>query len=299
VRESIHRTDPINTALRWRIPIHRVEYRVKSPNSVWHIDSNLKLNKWGFYVQGGVDGYSRFITFMKVNSNNKSDSMLAAFKNGVEMYGLPSRIRCDHGGENLGIAGYMFDKRGLGRNSVVTGPSVRNVRIERMWLECRRAVLLTYQNIFQYMEEKGWLDIANPLHIYLLHVIYRRRIQNTLDTWVRFWNTHTIEGQKTRNCSPIALRESGLIKRFGLKRWQTGDVFDDDEIDHITYAFEGILNEEEPSVSDNDTSQHCALYYKLRNKTDIHAKLRGINTTGNDNKMGMRLYRQCLAAVTE
>ena len=55
-------------------------------------------------VNGGIDGYSRLITFMRVIDNNRADSSLIFFKLAVETYGLPSRVRTDWwgGGSMLG-----------------------------------------------------------------------------------------------------------------------------------------------------------------------------------------------------
>jgi hypothetical protein len=57
VRNSIHRTDPINTALRWSDPINRRPYSVPSPNSLWHLDGNLTLVRWGLTIHEAIDGY--------------------------------------------------------------------------------------------------------------------------------------------------------------------------------------------------------------------------------------------------
>ena len=56
LRDSIHRVDPINTARRWHDVTARKVYDVRGPHALWHIDSNLKLVRWGFVVHGGVDG---------------------------------------------------------------------------------------------------------------------------------------------------------------------------------------------------------------------------------------------------
>ena len=46
IRECISEVDPINTALRWAIPISRREYSVPSPNALWHINGNHKLIRY-------------------------------------------------------------------------------------------------------------------------------------------------------------------------------------------------------------------------------------------------------------
>ena len=52
-------------------------------------------------VHGGIDGFSRLIVFLQCSSNNRSSTVLRAFQNGVQEYGLPERIRSDRGGENV------------------------------------------------------------------------------------------------------------------------------------------------------------------------------------------------------
>ena len=36
-------------------------------------------------------------TYLKVSTNNRADTVLQYFKEAEELYGLPSRIRCDQG----------------------------------------------------------------------------------------------------------------------------------------------------------------------------------------------------------
>ena len=61
VRASIHRVDPVNTAIRRRVTVRRRVYYAEGPNSVWHIDGHHKLIRWRFVTHGGIDGYSRTI----------------------------------------------------------------------------------------------------------------------------------------------------------------------------------------------------------------------------------------------
>ena len=43
VRQAIRRTDPLNTALRWRDLVSRRPYSVPGPNSLWHIGKLLRV----------------------------------------------------------------------------------------------------------------------------------------------------------------------------------------------------------------------------------------------------------------
>ena len=43
VRQAIRRTDPLNTALRWRDLVSRRPYSVPGPNSLWHIGKLLSV----------------------------------------------------------------------------------------------------------------------------------------------------------------------------------------------------------------------------------------------------------------
>ena len=92
LRASIHRVDPVNTALRRSRTVRRRVYSVPGPNSVWHMDGNHKLIRWHFVVHGAIDGYSRVITFLKCSSNNTAGNVLMHFQRAVEVHGLPTRL---------------------------------------------------------------------------------------------------------------------------------------------------------------------------------------------------------------
>ncbi|CAC5365483.1 unnamed protein product [Mytilus coruscus] len=134
VRDACHRVDPVGCALRSieRQNVHRT-YKVAGPNSLWHIDGNHKLIRWNIVIHGGIDGYSRFVTFLHASNNNQSTTVYDLFIEATTQHGVPSRIRVDHGGENVDICTFMEGYRGTNRGSGIKCKSAHNQRIERLW----------------------------------------------------------------------------------------------------------------------------------------------------------------------
>lgn len=119
IRDALHIVDPEGVEHRLRTVLQRRQYSVPSPNALWHVDVYHKLIRWKLVVHGGIDGFSRVIPYLKAATNNSSQTALSAFLQGVNSYGLPSRVRTDQGGENALIAEYMVQKRGPGRGSII------------------------------------------------------------------------------------------------------------------------------------------------------------------------------------
>ena len=74
-------------------------------------------------LHAGIDGYSRVIVYMHLSNNNLSSTVLQSFCSAVSIYGLPSRVRSDKGGENVKVSEYMLKHplRGPGRGSMIVG----------------------------------------------------------------------------------------------------------------------------------------------------------------------------------
>lgn len=81
------------------------------------------LVTYGFVTEMFVDGYSRLVTGIRVATNNRASMVLSVFLEGVSAYGVPSRVRGDHGSENLRVAAWMIQHRGDRRGSYIFGRS--------------------------------------------------------------------------------------------------------------------------------------------------------------------------------
>ena len=115
VAQSVARVNPLSRCYRQSVRVMRRLYTVKGPNAVWHVDAHLKLFLYGFYIQGCIDGGSRFVIYIQCADNNRALTTLTPFKSACEQYQGCSRLRIDKGSENVLIAKYQLRWRGVGR----------------------------------------------------------------------------------------------------------------------------------------------------------------------------------------
>ncbi|CAB5201751.1 unnamed protein product [Rhizophagus irregularis] len=210
LQNSIKRVDTFGNVSRLIKTTVRRVYKVAGPNALWHIDGNHKLIRWKFVVHAGIDGYSRIITYIHCSGNNKSQTVFQCFRKGTYEFGIPSRIRADKGGENIRVEQFMNRYRGSNRGSFIKGRSVHNQRIERLWVDLIKDVIKLYSTIFNYLEEKGFLNIENNVYLFCLHYVFLPRINQSLAKWKLVWNKHKIRTEG--NLTPEQLFTTGMMK---------------------------------------------------------------------------------------
>lgn len=208
LRASIHRVDSAGVEDRRHRAVRRRVYTVPCPNYVWHIDGNHKLIRWRLVVHGGIDGYSRMITYLKCANNNRAITVVESFESAVSTYGIPTRVRSDCGGENVDVWRFMLSHYN-DESCVTVGSSTHNERIERLWRDVRTSVIQPFAQTFRELESEGTLDPLNDIDLFCLHHVFIPWINENLTSFTHGWNNHRISTEHGR--TPMQLHVGGLI----------------------------------------------------------------------------------------
>ena len=246
-----------------------------------HTDGHHKLIRWRLVTHAGVDGYSRLIVYLKCSTNNLASTVYELFLRAIQQYHLPSRVRSDQGGENILVAQHMLEHRGAERRSMITGSSVHNQRIERLWRDLHHSVTKLFYRLFYYLEQHDLLDPLDEQQLYALHYIFVPRINKALNEFKNAWNHHRIRTAHSK--SPHQLFTAGLLL---LQHSQLTAMDFFQEVD-ATYG----MDYEGPEPSDEGTVIVPRLSFQLR-PTDLQNLQHTIDPLLPSNNYGIDLYEQ-------
>lgn len=176
-------------------------------------------------IHAGIDGYSRLPTYCHCSNNNRADTVLSLFVQAVHAFGLPSRVRCDRGGENSEVGFFMLSHplRGIGRGSIISGRSVHNQRIERFWRDLFTGCTTLFYHLFYHLEDTGMLNTDDIVHLWCLHFIYLPYINSALATFIDGWNHHPMSS--ANGLSPLQLWMRGMLANYNSGHQITQEMY--------------------------------------------------------------------------
>lgn len=88
-------------------------------------NATIGLIRWNIVIHAFIDGKTRLVVGIQANNNNRAATVLALFLDCISVHGTPSRVRGDHGTENVEVARWMEENQGSGRGSYIWGRLVR------------------------------------------------------------------------------------------------------------------------------------------------------------------------------
>ena len=110
--------------------------------------------------------------------------------------------------ENIGVARLMLEKFCTDSNPHLTGRSVHNQRIERLWKDVVCYVVDHYKELFYWMEDDEIVDPNSEVHLLALQIVFLPRINKSLTDFRAHWNNHSLRTEGS--LSPTQLWIQGI-----------------------------------------------------------------------------------------
>ena len=189
--------------------------------------------------------------------------------------------------ENIGVARVILAKFGTECRPMLTGLSVHNQRIERLWKDVLNYVLNHYRELFYFMEDTGNLDPLYEVHLLALKIVFIPRINKGLNDFTAYWNNHALRTESAQ--TPMQLWMHGVYT----------NLCSDTVIDHVNMAtFDSSVYGVDSNVGlthGGQTNNNVVVPTSPFNFTSIEtAMLSQINAVQDDENFGITIYNDVI-----
>ncbi|CDQ61609.1 unnamed protein product [Oncorhynchus mykiss] len=162
------------------------------------------------------NGFSMKIFYLDTAANNKAAPTFGYFMEGVGRNGWLSRVRADQGVENVDIARCSLSEEQAMEISFIAGKSVHNQRVECLWRDVWSAVTCRYYNLLHSLEEEGYLDLSNSIHLFCVGYVFLPRLWEDLQHFTKSWNNHPLSTEA--NLTSHQLWHIGMLQTTWLSQ---------------------------------------------------------------------------------
>ena len=239
-------------------------------------------------VHGCIDGFSRLIIYLECCDNNQAATVERLFVGAVNKFYWPRRVRSDQGMENIGVARLMLAKYGTACKPHLTGLSVHNQRIERLWRDVVCYIVDHYRELFYWMEDEEILNPLDEVHLLALQIVFMPRVNKSLSEFILHWNNHAMRTEHSQ--TPAQLWVQGVYANIDGDTVR--DLAEPESIDGEEYGVE--MDEFDGIQTNNDVVIPRCPFDFTDNEQDA---IKRIDPFQQDESYGVDTYMQTVAIL--